>query len=383
MSERESTGSPVYFAGLRGRSKRENLPSKLGKLFEKAGFQRVVKAGGLCAVKLHFGESGNVGYVHPVLVRALVDKVLKYGSEPFLTDTNTVYSGSRFDAVGHLRTAAQHGFGLSVAGAPVLIADGLRGADEVDVKVQKGKHVRTAKIASAIAQADSMLVISHFKGHEMAGFGGALKNLAMGCASQAGKRVQHHVRFEVRGADCVGCAECLKVCPAKAVTVAEKKASIDKAVCVGCGECLTVCRNKAIFIDWATDLKEFLERMGEYAQAAIKGKKRRVGFVNFLMNITPDCDCVPWSDAPIVADLGFLASSDPVALDQACLDMVNAQPANPHSHLGKNLPAGQDKFHGLWPHARGEYLLEYAEALGVGQRAYELVPIDKPHKDLG
>ncbi|WP_243364574.1 DUF362 domain-containing protein [Fundidesulfovibrio terrae] len=366
--------SAVYFANLRARGPKDNKLSRVGKLFEQAGFKKLAGKDALAAVKVHFGELGNDTFVSPVLIRALIDKLKKYGASPFLTDTATLYSGSRHNAVDHLRTAFLHGFGPETAGAPVVVADGLRGNDWREVRVGL-KHFKKVKIATGILEADSLLAVSHFKGHEMAGFGGAIKNLAMGCAPPAGKRDQHSPRFQVDQGPCIGCAECLKVCPEKAVNVSAKKATIDKNLCIGCGECITVCRPKAISMDWATELGPFTEKMVEYAFGAVKGRKAKTGYVNFLVNITPDCDCVPWSDAPIVPDIGILASSDPVAIDKACLDLVNQQAALPGSHLHANHAPGQHKFQGLWRHTLGDLQLSYAEEIGLGTQRYDLVEI--------
>ena len=367
--------SVVYFSNLRARGAKDNKLARIGKLFKAAGFKKLAEGSALTAVKVHFGELGNDTFVSPVLVRAIVDKLRKHGANPFLTDTATLYSGSRHNAVDHLRTAFLHGFGPEVSGAPVVIADGLRGNDWREVTVGL-KHFRTVKIAAAILEADSLLAVSHFKGHEMAGFGGAIKNLAMGCSPPAGKRDQHSPRFRVGQASCVGCAECLKVCPEGAISIADKKASIERNRCVGCGECLTVCRTKSIGMDWATELVPFTEKLAEYALGAVKGRSEgRVGYINFLTGITPDCDCVPWSDAPIVPDIGILASSDPVAIDKACLDLVNKQAGLPGSHLNRNLGPGEHKFLGLWEHTRGDIQLSYAEEIGLGRASYELVEV--------
>jgi len=368
MADKTST---VYFANLRARGPKENKLARIGKLFELAGFKKLAGKEALTAVKVHFGELGNDTFVSPVLVRAIVDKLKKYGANPFLTDTATLYSGSRHNGVDHLRTAFLHGFGPETSGAPVIIADGLRGNNWKEVAV-KLKHFKKVKIASAILEADSLLAVSHFKGHEMAGFGGAIKNLAMGCAPPAGKRDQHSPRFQVSQGPCIGCAECLKVCPENAVTIAAKKATIDKKLCIGCGECLTVCRPKAISMDWATEIGPFTEKMVEYAYGAVKGRKARTGYFNFLVNITPDCDCASWSDAPIVPDIGILASTDPVAIDKACLDLVNQQAGLSGSLLSANHGPGEHKFQALWKHTMGDLQLTYAEEIGLGTQRYEL-----------
>lgn len=366
--------SLVYFANFRARTVKQNKLSRIAKLFEVAGFKKLAWEKSLTAVKVHFGEIGNDTFISPVLVRAVVDKLVHYGAKPFLTDTATLYSGSRENAVDHMKTAQVHGFVPETVGAPVVIADGLRGNCWKAITINK-KHFKTVKIAQGIVEADALMVVSHFKGHEMAGFGGAIKNLAMGCASPAGKRDQHSPRFKVSAKRCVGCAACFKVCPQKAVAIVEKKANIDREKCIGCGECMAVCQEKAIYMDWATEMAPFTERMVEYALGAIKGRKNKVGFLTFLMNITPDCDCIPWSDAPIVPDIGMMASTDPVALDKACLDMVNAQAALAGTQLGCNHAPGEHKFKGLWAHTTGDLQLSYAEEIGLGTTRYELVEI--------
>jgi len=371
---KELPPSTVYFANLRARGPRENKLARITKLFRTAGFKKLTEAGPLTAVKVHFGEMGNDTFVNPVLVRAVVDNLKKHGANPFLTDTATLYSGSRHNGVDHLNTAILHGFGPEVTGAPVIIADGLRGDNWRSVKVSH-KHFKEVKIASAILEADSLLIVSHFKGHEMAGFGGAIKNLAMGCAPPAGKRDQHSPRFHVNQQTCVGCAECLRVCPQKAVTIKDRKASINKKACIGCGECMTVCRTKSIAMDWETELLPFTERLVEYASGALKGREGQIGFINFLVNITPDCDCASWSDAPIVPDIGILASTDPVAIDKACFDLVNAQTGLAGSHLSRNLAPGENKFLGAWKHTKGDVQLSYAEKIGLGSTRYVLKEI--------
>ncbi len=364
----------VLFSGLRARGPRESKIARIGKLFDKAGFKSLAAKDALVALKVHFGELGNDTFISPVLMRPIVERLKKHGAKPFLSDTATLYSGSRHNAVDHLHTATMHGFTPETVGAPVLMADGLRGNDWREVPVGL-KHFASVKVASGFVEADAMLAVSHFKGHEMAGFGGAIKNLAMGCAPPAGKRDQHSPRFQVDQGACVGCAECLRVCPESAVTIAGKKAAIDKALCVGCGECMTVCQAKAISMDWATQLGPFTEKMVEYAYGAVRGRDQGVGYVNFLVNITPDCDCCSWSDAPVVPDIGILASWDPVAIDAACLDLVNRQAGLAGTQLGANHAPGAHKFLGIWKHTQGDLQLSYAEEIGLGTRDFTLVEI--------
>lgn len=364
--------SKVFFANLRARTDKNNKISKIKNLYDRAGFSDLIQPDDLTAIKLHFGERGSDGFINPIFVRQVVDKIKEKGAKAFLTDTNTLYSGSRHNAVDHLLTALEHGFDFTVTGAPVIIADGLRSENIAEVQIDK-KHFSKVKLAKDIVSADSVIVLSHFKGHEMGGFGGAIKNLAMGGAPAVGKKEQHATKITVNQEVCVGCKKCTAVCPEQAITVQAKKASIDSVKCIGCGECLTVCPVKAIGMDWETDLTAFMERMTEYGYGFAKSHAGRIGYINFLLNITPDCDCVPWSDAPIVPDIGFLASTDPVAIDQASYDLVNKQSGFADSCLCGNLETGQDKFHGLRSYIDGTIQLRYGEEIGMGSRAYELI----------
>ena len=368
----------VYFAGFRARSAKENKITRIKALFKAAGFGNMVADGDLTAIKVHFGERGNDTFINPVFVRAVVDCLKERGANPFVTDSNTLYKGSRHNAVDHMLTALEHGYGFATVGAPVIIADGLRGSSYAEVAINK-KHFKKVKIAAAVVEARSLIVMSHFKGHEMAGFGGAVKNLAMGCSPSRGKCDQHASRFEVDASLCIACGMCMANCPARAIKWEgkgkEKRAAINKVKCVGCGECLTVCQPKAVNIDWRSEIEPFNERMAEYALGAVTGKEGRVGYFNLLMNITPDCDCVPWSDVPLVPDIGILASTDPVALDKACFDMVNAQPGFADSLLRHGHAPGGDKFTGTWSHTRGDVQLSYAESIGLGSTDYDLVTL--------
>jgi hypothetical protein len=364
--------STVWFASLRARSGDESTEAKVRRLFETAGFSSCIHARDRTAIKLHFGERGNDSYISPVYVRQVVEKIKKAGALPFVTDSNTLYLGSRSNAVDHITTAVLHGFDYAVIGAPVIIADGLCGKNVAKVTIKK-KHFKTVTIAGDIVAADSMIVMTHFKGHEVAGFGGALKNLAMGCAPPAGKRAQHQAKpFPIRDL-CTGCRKCVETCPKSAITLVDEKSTIDRNLCIGCFECMTVCPSHAIDIDWETEIPLFTERLIEYAYGAVQGKAGKVGYISFLTRITPDCDCVPWSDASIVPDIGILASKDPVAIDAAACDLVNQQEGYAESFLTTHRHPGEDKFSGMRPNTDGKRQLQYAEELGMGSREYELV----------
>ena len=366
--------SAVYFAGLRAHSDQESVTVKIQRLFDHAGFSDVISQSDRTAVKLHFGERGNDGFISPVYVRQVVDKVKACGSLPFLTDTNTLYIGSRSNAVDHITTAILHGFDFAVTGAPIIIADGLSGKNVAQVKIGK-KHFDTVSIAGDIARSDSMIVMSHFKGHIVSGFGGAIKNLAMGCAPPAGKRAQHNARPFTVTDRCSGCGICREVCPKSAIIIEKKRSKIDRDSCIGCFECMHVCPEHAIDIDWETEIPIFMERMVEYACGAVHGKKGKVGYMNFLIRVTPDCDCFPYSDTPIVPDIGVLASKDPVAIDAASFDLVNQQSGFTDSLLTRNHRKGLDKFKGVHVQTDGYSQLRYAEEIGMGNRDYDLIAI--------
>lgn len=370
---------PVYFMDSRSRDSKTSSIAKVRSLLAKLAAESpsAIKGGELCAVKVHFGESGNDAYLSPVLAKAAAELASSLGAKPFFTDTNTLYTGSRGNAVDHLNTAIEHGFVPEVCGAPVIIADGLRGDDWREVALPSAcVRFTSAKIAEAIASADSLIALTHVKGHEMAGMGGAIKNLAMGCAPPAGKREQHSLRYRVSERRCVGCGSCEEVCPTGAASLSAEggsKARIDREKCIGCGECVIHCAPKAIQMDWDSALPEFTERMTEYALGALQGKSGRALFLSVVQRVSPICDCAGWSDIPVVPDLGFLASTDPVAIDQAAFDLVKAAPVWPGSALDGKAGPGTDKFAALHPGSLPELQMEHGQRIGLGSRDYELV----------
>ncbi len=339
--------SIVYFSDFRATQK-NNLFLKLGKLFHKAGLSQVISPGDLVAVKLHFGEKGNTSYIRPQFIRKIIDEIKKLGGKPFLTDANTMYVGSRANAVDHLQTAIENGFDYAVVNAPLIIADGLNGKDYISVPVNL-KHCREVKIGSSIVLADTIIAVSHFKGHEATGFGGTLKNIGMGCGSRAGKQVMHSDLLpKVNIKKCRACGRCFDWCPTGAIAVGQEKyAVVNEELCLGCGECTVTCPYGAIGINWINNQKYGLqEKIVEYAFGVLKNKKGKAGYITFLNNITPDCDCFSFSDAPVIRDIGILASTDPVAIDQACFDLVNKEHGLPGSKL-EGCGVGSDKFAAL------------------------------------
>lgn len=371
----------VYFAGSRAQSHRDSMVRKVELLFERVGAARRISAGDLVAIKLHFGERGGTAFINPVLVRKVVEKVREAGGKPFLCDSNTLYTGGRSNAVDHLETALQHGFSYATVGAPVIIMDGLLGRSYHGIKIQ-GKHFDSVQIGAAVVEADALVVLSHVKGHMMTGFGGAIKNLGMGCGSRAGKQKMHStVKPEIRAEKCRRCGTCVKWCASGAITL-EKGAGarINPERCTGCGECIISCRHEAVKVQWETAVHEMNERMVEYAWGALQGKENAAVFFNFLLDVVPDCDCNPWSDLPIVPNIGILASTDPVAIDQASVDLVNAQGGIAGTALPKALEPGGDKFCALHPKTDYRVQLAYAEEMGLGSRRYELVKLEPKGK---
>ncbi len=366
--------SKVYFIDLRAK-KRESILKKFQRLVTKAGIGDIVDEKDFVAIKLHFGEKGNTAFIRPIFVRVVVDVVEKLGGKPFLTDTNTLYVGTRSDAVSHIRTAIENGFAFPVVNAPIIIADGLRGDSSYPVEVN-GEHVKVAEIAHDIYFSDSLIAFTHFKAHELSGFGGAIKNIGMGCASRAGKLFQHsNVSPRINSKKCTGCGSCRKWCSQNAIVIEDKKARIDEEKCIGCGECIISCPRGAIEIRWNEEVPIFQKKMTEYALAAIKNKNGKVFCINFITNVSPACDCYSFSDYPIVPDIGILASKDPVAIDQASYDLVKNAYGFRNSALKKAFDPGSDKFRDIYPEVDPEIQLEHGEKIGLGNRSYELVEV--------
>lgn len=346
--------------------------SKIGKLLHSCSVDERIVQDDLVAVKIHFGERGNHAFIRPIFARRVVEEIKSCGGRPFLTDSSTLYPGERREAISALTCAIENGFAYAVVGAPLIMSDGLRGQTSVDVAIE-GQLLKKVSIGSEIVEADALVVLSHFKCHELTGFGGALKNTGMGCASREGKLVQHSTvapRVAVRYCD--ACAQCLKACVHGAIAIIGESARIDPDRCAGCARCITTCPNKAINIQWNEASRMVMEKMCEHALGAVKGKEGKTLFLNFITQVSPDCDCNGHADAPIVNDIGICASTDPVALDQASADLINAASGNPDSALKSGLEPGGDKFRGAHPGIDWEIQLEHAARLGLGSREYQL-----------
>lgn len=375
--------SPVFFVDLR-REEKEDLSRRLARLLNRAKLREKIEPHDLVAVKLHFGEKGNTTFVEPFFFRTIVERIKACKGKPFLTDTNTLYRGERQEAPSHLALAYTHGFLPSEVGAPVVIADGIRGNSAVEVPIDKPLF-KSVALAREIFAADALVSVAHFKGHELTGFGGTLKNLGMGCASRAGKLAQHsNLSPQVKKKACKGCRRCLASCPCNAIVMVDPGselkrdhaiAFIDPDRCVGCAECLLVCPSDAIRIRWNETIPLFQKKMVEYAFGAIQGKRGKALFLNFVRKVTPLCDCAGFSGDPIVRDIGILASEDPVAIDQSSVDLVNEEEGIRSSQLRGAWERGGDKFRALYPRVDWTIQLDYASEIGMGSRDYELIPV--------
>ena len=369
--------SKVYFTNMR--TDFDNpLTVKLQRLIKHAGIEQIDFQDRFVAVKIHFGEPGNLSFLRPNFARAVVDVIRAKGGRPFLTDCNTLYPGRRKHALEHLDAAAENGFSVASTGCQIIIADGLKGLSEVLVPLKGTKHIKEAKIGQAIMDADIFVSLNHFKGHEATGFGGALKNIGMGSGSRAGKMEQHcDGKPTVDQSLCRACRQCIKQCAHGAISYNEKKiASIDHDRCVGCGRCIGACNFDAIENNGGSSEEALCEKIAEYSLAVLQNRPNF--HINLVMQVSPNCDCHPDNDVPIIPDVGMFASFDPVALDQACADACLKQPAIPNSQLTENAASGvsgHDHFSTSAPNTDWTITLRHAEEIGLGTRKYELVTV--------
>ncbi len=364
--------SKVYFINLRTTAK-ENLLQKLKRMLNRAGMMDMDFAKKMVAIKIHFGEPGNLSYIRPNFAAQVVKMIQEKDGLVFLTDANTLYKGRRSNAVDHLQAAMENGFNPIALGCNIVIADGIKGTDYREIEINQ-QHCKKAKIGSAIADSDIIISMNHFKGHEMASFGGCLKNLGMGCGSIGGKLEMHsNSQPIISRENCVGCKMCVKNCNQDAIHLdAEKKAVIQYDICVGCGQCIAVCLYDAAQVEW--EVQKMQEKIAEYALAALKDKPSF--HINFLLDISPNCDCWPNNDMAIVPNIGILCSTDPVALDQASADLITKSPTNESSCIGDHNHINEDKFTLIFPKTDWNQCLSHAEKIGLGSRSYELEELD-------
>ncbi|MDR0892736.1 MAG: DUF362 domain-containing protein [Mediterranea sp.] len=370
--------SKVYFTNLRTTAS-SNLLDKMERTAKRAGLTALPLKDSFVAIKIHFGEPGNLAYLRPNYAARIADVLRAAGAKPFLTDCNTLYSGRRSNAVDHLQSAMENGYNPISAQCQVIIADGLKGTDCREIPLD-GEYCPAPKIGTAIADADIIVSMTHFKGHEQSGFGGTLKNLGMGCASVAGKLELHSSsQPQIDTESCTGCNICVKHCAHDAIHLnTQRKAEIDYAKCIGCGQCVALCQYDGAVMGDEETSERLNYKIAEYALAVVKDKPQF--HLSFIMNVSPECDCWGHNDAAVVPDLGILASTDPVALDKACADLVIQAPILPgtnrladehaHEHL-----AGDDKFHLMHPNTNWLAGLQHAEKIGLGTMDYELIQV--------
>ena len=364
----------MYFGDVRIEH-RFSLLDKVDRLMEKASPKDLIEPNNLVAVKLHFGEPGNSAYVRPIFLARIVAHIRQLGGKPFLTDTNTLYVGNRSESVSHVRAAIANGFSLSSVDAPVIIADGLLGNACVRVPIE-GKLHREIPVAHDIYHADSLVSVAHFTGHESTGFASTIKNIGMGGVSREGKLTQHsNLGPKVIRKRCKACGICIEKCAFSAISEVDGKSRIDLGKCGGCGLCIVVCPHHAINVRWNEKSPIFQKKLVEHAMGVLKSKGGKTLFFNFLLQVSPSCDCLGASDAPIVGDIGILASTDPVAIDQAAVDLVNGARGNPDSKLERHLNPGEDKLRDLYPETDWTIQLEYAQEMGLGTRNYKLIRV--------
>ena len=391
--------SKVYFCDLHTHMG-DGLPNKLKRLIKRAGIGQIDFENKFVAIKMHLGEPGNLSYLRPNYARAVVDVVRELGGKPFITDCNTLYVGGRKNALDHLDSAYANGFNPFQTGCHTIIADGLKGLDEVEVPVAGGEYVKNAKIGRALMDADIVISLTHFKGHEQAGFGGAMKNLGMGGGSRAGKMEQHSAgKPSVNAEACIGCRQCTKICAHGAFSFDEVRehttasgktrevhvATIDHDRCVGCGRCIGVCNQDAICPDCSAAADVLNCKIAEYTQAIVQD--RPSFHISLAMDISPNCDCHPENDTPIINDIGMFASFDPVAIDQACADAAMAQTPLPNTvltesaekmgHKHEHLHGDQacDPFCIAHPDTDWRTCIAHAEKIGLGTSKYELIEV--------
>ena len=353
----------VYFIRASREDGPEIIAQKSLAIYRSLGFNERIEAEDFVALKIHFGEKNNTGHIKPQWLTGIIDDVLKKSNRAFLSDSNTLYVGRRANSVDHIRLAWEHGFRPEIVKIPVIIADGLVGREKVELKVE-GSRVQSSRISSAFLSSQTMICLTHVTGHVQTGVGAAIKNLGMGCASRAGKLDQHSVVHpRVKAKQCRNCGLCLDYCPAGAIRQIQNKAIIDDEKCIGCGECLVVCRFGAVQMKWDEDSRRLQEKMAEYALSVKNHFGKKICFINFILQVTKDCDCMAKSQAGVVHDVGIVSSLDPVAVDRTSIDLVN-------------LAAGKDAFRQGY-NLDWSIQLAHGEKIGLGTQDYQLVEINE------
>lgn len=357
--------SKVYFIGARLSDGESAISQKARRLFLAGQFGQCFQQNDFTAVKVHVGEASNTTYVKAPCLQGLVDELVTLKTKPFITDTSTLYSGRRHNGIDHTILATERGFSVEGLGVPFIAPDGLYGTNETAVPIE-GELDKEVLIASDIVRCQSILSVAHVTGHCAACVGASIKTLGMGCSSRKGKMRQHAaLKPRIKKGTCTRCGECYRHCPADAITLDEVQAHIDKDKCIGCAECVAVCRFDAVAYDWQQENEILQKSVAEHALGVLQGKQGRAVFFNFALSVTRDCDCFGEADLPkIVDDIGILASTDPVAVDKAAIDLVEARG-------GKDVPAliGNQKLD--WHHQ-----IEHAVKIGLGSADYDLIEVN-------
>lgn len=350
----------VYFIKMQDKEDDRTVCRKLKRALEEKDLFSFLSPKNLVAVKTHFGEEGSIGYVRPLYFSMMGELIKMKGAVPFLTETSTLYSGRRTNAADHMGLAYDHGFTFQETGLPIVMADGLLGDDEIEVDIP-GKMFKKVKIAALLVKAQAVIMVSHFTGHIVSGFGGALKNMGMGCSSRRGKLAQHSTaKPSIKMNKCTGCGECVIWCPQKAISLKDKKAQINKSLCIGCAECLAVCRFDAVGYNWSETYVNLQKKIVEHACGVAAANKEKIIYISFLNRVTKDCDCMG-SSALITPDIGVLISFDPVAIDAASVDLVEQKSGKQLSQIAYNIPY--------------KVQVEYAQEIGFGNPDYELIEL--------
>ena len=352
----------ILYVKLQGKSTNADRIFAMEKILSNIELTKVISKKDKVAVKTHVGELNNTTHISPDLIKTVISKIKEIDANPFLTETSTLYTGQRSDAITHIQHAYKHGFTYQKVGAPFIMADGLLGNAEIEVEIP-GILYKKVNIARDAVLADAMVILSHPTGHIVAGFGAAIKNLGMGLCSKKGKLQQHSsIKPFIKEDQCTFCGKCITWCPELAIVEKNQKAFIIEEKCVGCGECLSICKFGAVRFNWGIQSVELQKRMAEYALGAFQNKKEKSVFINVLADMTRECDCMNIRQKPVIPDIGILASCDPVAIDQATLDLTRKR-------NGKDI--GRISFENLNP----EIQLEHAEKIGLGSRKYKLIEI--------
>ena len=356
----------------------ESLLAKLDRLIIKADIEQIDFKQKYTAIKIHFGEPGNLAFLRPNFAKTVADRIKALGGMPFLTDCNTLYVGRRSQGLNHLDAANENGYFPISTGCQNIIADGIRGTDDIDVPVNGGEYCKVAHIGRAIMDADIVISLNHFKGHEVTGFGGALKNVGMGSGSRAGKMVMHNDgKPMVNKSICTGCKICARFCAHGAISFSGGKASIDHNKCVGCGRCIGACGKDAIFNEFNGSNTALSCKIAEYAKAVLDGRPNF--HINIINQVSPFCDCHGENDAAVIPDIGIFAGFDPVALDKACIDAVNAAPGIQASILSERQRSHRDEagnadlMTDIHPTTDWRVQIAHAEKIGLGNTKYKLI----------